>query len=75
MSVVISVAAVVVSVVFGYFTALRSQYERLMNVIDFVGSSEVGEARHRLGLIVHAGSSMVMDDGDRAEAGALECHP
>lgn len=53
MTAIISGAAVLVSVVFGYFSAKRSQYERVLNVIDHIRSSEVAQSRHELGTILH----------------------
>ena len=53
MSFVVSVAAVVATVTLGYFSALRAQYERVLNVLDYISSSDVAAARHRLGTLIH----------------------
>lgn len=53
MAIVVGVATVFATIVFGYFTALRAQYERVIDVLDHVSSAEVAGARHRLGLMLH----------------------
>jgi hypothetical protein len=53
--VVVSVAAFAATVVFGCLAALRAQYDRVLNVIDFISSVQVTQARHRIGLIIHRG--------------------
>lgn len=58
MIVVVSVAAVAATVLFGYLTALRAQYDRVLNVIDYVSSVQVAEAQHRLGLVIHGGGEV-----------------
>lgn len=46
--------AAVVTVIFGWLTALRAQYDRVLNVVDFIGSDAVANARHELGTIIEA---------------------
>jgi len=53
----VSAIAAIATMVFGWLTALRAQYERVLNVINHLDSDRVAEARHQLGLIIHQGSS------------------
>lgn len=65
MTVVVSIATVLVSIVFGFFTALRAQYERVLNVIDYISSDEVAKARHQLGLSIHNNQLPMQDRPER----------
>ncbi|MDS1116645.1 hypothetical protein RD149_23130 [Gordonia westfalica] len=52
MPVVITFFGVVVTAAIGWFAARRSQYERVLNVLDFISSSAVADARDNLGTLV-----------------------
>lgn len=67
MTAIISCAAVLVSVVFGYFSAKRSQYERVLNVIDHISSSVVAQSRHELGTIIHNPEHNIEDPNARIQ--------
>jgi hypothetical protein len=56
-SVIVSISAVVVTFALGWFAALRSQYERVLDVLHHISSDGVARARHNLGLIVHDSQS------------------
>ncbi len=58
----ISIAAVLVSIVVAVTSALRAQYERVINVVDYISSDEVRKARHRLGLIIHRCQAPATDE-------------
>lgn len=53
MAVIVSIGALIATVTFGWLTALRGQYERVIDVINFTSSSEISDVRHRLGLFVY----------------------
>lgn len=53
-SITVSAAALVVSIIVGLSSALRSQYDRMINVLDYISSDQVAQARHQLGLIIHS---------------------
>lgn len=63
----VSAAAIVVSVVVAISTAIRAQYERVLNVLDYLSDNDVALARHRLGSIIHRGRT----PGTTEEANAL----
>ena len=54
-SVTVSAAAVVVSATVGLSSALRAQYDRVLNVLDYISGDQVAQARHQLGMIIHSG--------------------
>ncbi len=54
LSVIISAAAVLVSATLGLSSALRAQYDRVINVLDYISSEQVAQARHEMGLIIHS---------------------
>lgn len=67
MAVVVSGVAVFVTALFGFFTARRSQYDRVLNVIDHISSSEVAAARHNLGTIIYDPSDPVVMTNARTQ--------
>lgn len=60
-SVFIGIAAVLVSIVVAVTSALRAQYERVINVVDYISSDEVRKARHQMGLIIHRSQAPATD--------------
>lgn len=65
-TVTVSAAAVVVSASVGLSSALRAQYDRVLNVLDYISSDQVGQARRQLGLIIHMRKmSGTVDDTDQ----------
>jgi hypothetical protein len=64
-TVVVSITAVAATVLFGYLAALRTQYDRVLNVIDYISSAQVTEAQHRLGLVIHGGGVPAREIPDR----------
>lgn len=56
-----------VTAVFGWLTALRAQYERVLSVIEHVSSDQVAEARDIWGAYIHSGRSQPRGDDERRE--------
>ncbi|WP_454194965.1 hypothetical protein [Nocardia sp. Marseille-Q1738] len=48
-----SSTAALAAVIFGWLTVLRAQYERVLNVVDYISSDRVAEARHQLGSVIY----------------------
>lgn len=48
----VSAIVAITAALFGWLTALRAQYDRVLNVLDHISSDQVAQARHRLGLII-----------------------
>jgi len=57
----------VITAVFGWLTAQRAQYERVLSVIEHVSSDRVAEARDGWGTYIHSGRSEPHDDEERRE--------
>lgn len=71
MAALVSICALIVTVTFGWLTALRGQYERVVDVINFTSSTEIAEARHRLGLFLYDEDMQVSKDERDALLGDL----
>lgn len=56
----VTIAAVVVTAVFGGLTARRAAFDRVMNALDFISEGPVARARHRLGTILYEHSEEVL---------------
>lgn len=62
LSVSVSAIAAIAAIVFGWLTVIRSQYERVLSVIDHIATDRVAEARHQLGSVIHGQDGRVSPD-------------
>ena len=71
-SVDLSIAALLVTVIFSSVAARRAAYDRVLGAVDLIGHAEAGQARHQLGTLTFAyasdmesGRSFEMSEVDR----------
>ena len=68
LSVVVAVVGVAASTTFGILTALRAQYDRVLDVLSYISSEEVANARHALGQVIHGSGNIEQLDPEKKVA-------
>ncbi|MBE1468185.1 hypothetical protein [Kibdelosporangium phytohabitans] len=61
MAVVVSITGVAVALAIGWFTAIRAQYDRLIDVLRYISSDSVTNACHQLGQVIHSQTPQYID--------------